>query len=179
MMARRLRKRGFDVTVTNLREEPIPLPPSQHAAGCEACVYDSASLLNLLDRCSHPGQLLAKVADTTCTLVVAIPFPYTPWYNESAVWQLPEEPLSLPLARESPAHADHNPQLHEVLRQRYPGRYQPRALTWEQHVVAMCEDLIEPLGFEVVSISRVPYLSRVSSTGSPCHHLCLTGVHGI
>jgi hypothetical protein len=94
--------------------------------------YDLITALNVIDRCARPRTLLARLTDALAPegrLVLATPFPFRPFVYDGPVAQAPREKLDL--ARDS----------------------------WEASVSALVETVIEPLGLEVTSFSRVPYLS--------------------
>jgi SAM-dependent methyltransferase len=94
--------------------------------------YDVVSLLNVLDRCDRPLSLLAKLRTALRPegrLVVALVLPYRPFVYDGALTREPTERL--------PVTA--------------PG--------WERAVSEFVTHALLPLGLEVESCSRVPYLS--------------------
>jgi SAM-dependent methyltransferase len=94
--------------------------------------YDLISLFNVIDRCPRPRSLLDTLHDALTPdgqLLLATPLPYQPFYYRGASGRRPLEAL---------------PQ---------------NAPTWEEGVVRLAEEFLELSGFEVVSVSRCPYLS--------------------
>jgi SAM-dependent methyltransferase len=94
--------------------------------------YDLISLFNVIDRCPRPRSLLDTLHDALTAdgqLLLATPLPYQPFYYRGASGRRPLEAL---------------PQ---------------NAPTWEEGVVRLAEEFLELSGFEVVSVSRCPYLS--------------------
>ena len=94
--------------------------------------YTAIACLNVLDRCDRPLSLLANLRaalDDGGLLILALVLPYEPFVYEGSRSRDPNE--RLPLSR-----AD-----------------------WEGSVVELCSRVIEPLGFQVAALSRVPYLS--------------------
>lgn len=94
--------------------------------------YDVISLLNVLDRCDKPLTLLAEARAALAPrgrLVIALVLPYRPFVYDGALSRAPAE--RLPLTRP----------------------------TWEGATSELCELALAPLGLEVESVSRVPYLS--------------------
>jgi len=98
--------------------------------------YDLVTCLNVLDRCPRPKSLLEAARAALAPggrLVIAVPLPFNAFFYDG------------------PASRDQK----ERLELSGPG--------WERSAVALVEKTLEPLGFEVETISRVPYLSRGDS----------------
>jgi len=96
--------------------------------------FDVVSCLNLLDRCSKPRSVLddcRAVLAPDGRVLLAIVLPYSPFVQKVAGTETPEEQLPL-----------------------------VRGLSFEQAVNSLVAKFIEPAGFTVQSLSRVPYLCR-------------------
>lgn len=94
--------------------------------------YDLVTCLNVLDRCPKPRSLLARARDALTAdgrLVLATPLPFRPFYYDGPRSLDPIE--KLPIAGE----------------------------TWETSLIALIESVLDPVGLEVESVSRAPYLS--------------------
>jgi hypothetical protein len=87
---------------------------------------------NVLDRCERPRSLLERLRDAVAPagrLLIALALPYSPFVYDG--------PRSLdPIERLPCDGAD-----------------------WEHAVSSLCERVLEPLGFAVQALTRVPYLS--------------------
>lgn len=84
-MARRLRRRGFEVHAVDIVE-----------AGPPASDYDVVSCLNVLDRCANPRALLRSATQALAPggrLVIALALPYRPFYYDGASTPEPSEQL--------------------------------------------------------------------------------------
>jgi SAM-dependent methyltransferase len=95
--------------------------------------YDLVTCLNVIDRCSRPRTLLSQLTSALepgGRLVLATPFPFDPFVYDGAASLDPVERLDVP--KEG----------------------------WERSVSALVENVIAPLGLEVETVSRVPYLCR-------------------
>jgi len=126
-MARRLARRGVRCHAVDLTEAPLDAPP-----------FDVVSLLNVLDRCQRPRQLLRHCLQALApggTLIVALALPYRPFYFAGPATPEPLERLQC----EPPA---------------------PRAdPSWEDGARRFIERDLLPLGLELQSFARAPYLS--------------------
>jgi SAM-dependent methyltransferase len=94
--------------------------------------FDAVSLLNVLDRCDRPLSLLGaarSALEPGGLLVVALVLPYHPFVYDSGAARAPIE--RLPISSEE----------------------------WELGAVEFVSLCLLPLGLEVVSLSRAPYLS--------------------
>ncbi|KAI5697016.1 hypothetical protein M8J75_003841 [Diaphorina citri] len=94
--------------------------------------YDVIACLNLLDRCESPIQLLTEVKGALMPngrVLIALSLPYAP-YVESTIGHTPSEYLPINSSAESI-----EPQIQELVSR-----------------------LLEPLGFTLVTWSKVPYL---------------------
>lgn len=94
--------------------------------------FDVITCLNVLDRTSHPHLLLRELYASLVPggrLVIALALPYDPFYCKGPSTPQPAERLSC------------------------------NEPTWEGAVSSFVERDLLPLGFSLVSVSRVPYLS--------------------
>ena len=94
--------------------------------------YDAIACLNVLDRCDRPLTLLANLRAGLADgglLLLALVLPYRPFVYDGGSSNEPSE--RLPLTRSD----------------------------WESCAGELCQAVIEPLGFQVEVITRVPYLS--------------------
>lgn len=94
--------------------------------------YDVICALNLLDRCSRPLTLLQQIKNAlkpNGLVLVALAWPFRPYVEFSTT-------------------NDHKPE--ELL----PVHGQ----TLEEQAASMMRDVLRPIGFEIVSWSRGPYL---------------------
>jgi SAM-dependent methyltransferase len=95
--------------------------------------YDLMTCLNVIDRCARPESLLKNLRGALSPggrLVLATPFPFDPFVYRGPRSVDPQERLAVP--RED----------------------------WEPSVTALVGNVLEPLGLEVLTVSRVPYLCR-------------------
>ncbi|MBO6934594.1 MAG: methyltransferase domain-containing protein [Deltaproteobacteria bacterium] len=95
--------------------------------------FDAIALLNVIDRTSHPISLLENLRDLMAPgawLLIATPLPLAPHVHVGPATVDPEE--MLPIDRRS----------------------------WEHAASTLESDLLRPLGYDVRSLSRVPYLCR-------------------
>lgn len=95
--------------------------------------FEVVSCLNVLDRCARPRSLLGHVREALAevgTALVSVPLPLSPHVHVGAQTLAPDEPLP------------------------------PAADTWEAGAAVLASELLEPLGFNVRSLSRAPYLCR-------------------
>jgi SAM-dependent methyltransferase len=138
-MARRLRKRGFSVvlqsdSIDTVVEDVRGLPGGEDLA---ADGFDVVAALNLCDRVSTPVTLMAQLKRAlkpgTGILILAIVVPFRPFVEGEDG------------ARIKPAEVVLNT---------------PSTGTWEAGVEALWENLIRPAGFDLVALSRVPYISE-------------------
>ena len=94
-------------------------------------------LFNVIDRCDKPLTLLSdiyKLMSDTSVLILAAVLPLKPSVeSDSGVWHTPTESIIT--------------------------RGRTCCMSYEDSVTALIEDVIEPIGYCVKSISRVPYIS--------------------
>lgn len=98
----------------------------------EGAPYDVITLLNVLDRCDHPLSLLASLRAALKDggrLVIALVLPYRPFVYDGGTSRHPTERLAL-------IHAG-----------------------FEGATNDLVDNVLLPLGLEIESVSRVPYLS--------------------
>lgn len=94
--------------------------------------YDIVSLLNVIDRTRRPRSLLRAVAAHLApggVLLLSTPLPFDPIFYDGSVTRRPEERLSI--ASEA----------------------------WEDAVLELWRNELEPLGFAPGALTRLPYLS--------------------
>lgn len=94
--------------------------------------FDAIALLNVLDRCDRPLSLLGNLRSALRSdgrLIVALVLPYRPVVYDGGLAREPTERLPI------------------------------FETTWEEATHQLVEHVLAPLGFEVESCSRVPYLS--------------------
>ena len=94
--------------------------------------FDLVSCLNVLDRTARPRRMLKRLLELLepgGRLLIALALPYQPFYYVGASTPDPLEKLSCT---------------------------EP---TWERAVNTLVERELEPLGLELISLSRAPYLS--------------------
>ncbi len=94
--------------------------------------YHAVALLNVLDRSARPASLLDAAADALTdhgVLIVSTPLPMAPFYQRGARTLDPVE--TLPVVGAS----------------------------WEAAARSLADDVLLPHGFEVVRLTRAPYLS--------------------
>jgi SAM-dependent methyltransferase len=123
-MRRRLAARGIPCRALDLGEQPMAGEP-----------FDAVALLNVLDRCQRPRQLLRHALEALKpggTLVVALALPYRPFYFDGPTTPEPLERL------------DCDPG---------PGG------AWEDGARRLLERDLLPLGLTLERFARVPYLS--------------------
>jgi SAM-dependent methyltransferase len=127
-MARRLTKRGVRCHTVDLTEAPLP-----------GAVFDAVSLLNVLDRCQRPRQLLRHCLQALApggVLIVALALPYRPFYFDGPSTPEPLERLE----------CDPGP-----------------SGTWEDGARRFIERDLLPLGLCLQCFARAPYLSAGDS----------------
>jgi len=98
--------------------------------------YDLVTCLNVLDRCPKPKSLLAAARAALAPggrLVLAVPLPLNAFFYDGPVSRNQRERLDV------------------------------SGPTWERSAALLVENTLDPLGFEVEAISRVPYLCRGDS----------------
>ncbi len=94
--------------------------------------YDLISCLNVLDRCDAPLHMLRQIHSKLSPgghLLLALVLPYQPFVESGMSQSSPSE--LLPLSEDD---------------------------SWEVSVGQLWEGTLKPLGFELVTVSRLPYL---------------------
>jgi SAM-dependent methyltransferase len=127
-MARRLTRRGVRCHALDLTEVPFGGP-----------AFDAVALLNVLDRCRRPHQLLRHCLQALApggVFVVALALPYRPFYFDGPATPDPLERLE----------CDPGP-----------------AGTWEDGARRFIERDLLPLGLGLECFARAPYLSAGDS----------------
>eukprot|EP00277_Geminigera_cryophila_P019053 CAMPEP_0179447048 /NCGR_PEP_ID=MMETSP0799-20121207/30775_1 /TAXON_ID=46947 /ORGANISM="Geminigera cryophila, Strain CCMP2564" /LENGTH=300 /DNA_ID=CAMNT_0021237263 /DNA_START=160 /DNA_END=1062 /DNA_ORIENTATION=- len=105
--------------------------------------FDVVACLNVLDRCSRPLDLLADLCRLTeprsGRVLLAVVLPFSPWVECGGMGRRkrPEQHLAL----------------------------NPRA-QWEEAVKELSSLVLQPAGFEILKISRVPYLCQGDASSS-------------
>ena len=129
MMCQRLSMRGYQVYHTGTLDR---LPA--------ALRYECILCFNVLDRCSHPRRLLqqlkGRLRSLHSRLFLATPLPLDPWFESGKRWVEPEERLAL-------------------------GGEEGKCvccMSWEESVERLSL-LLLGMGFLVLSVSRLPYVS--------------------
>lgn len=98
--------------------------------------YDLISCLNVVDRCARPRTLLHRLVEGLAPegrLILATPFPFDAFFYEGPRSVEPEERLAVPRG------------------------------DWEPSLIALVENELTPLGLEVETVTRVPYLCQGDS----------------
>ena len=102
------------------------------AAGVPDPPYDLITCLNVIDRCEKPRTLLEQLRDALANdgrLVLATPLPLNAFFYDGGLTRPPAEQLGVD------------------------------AQTWEGSVTQLVEQVLLPLGLDIETISRAPYLS--------------------
>lgn len=97
----------------------------------EECKYDIITCLNVLDRCDNPLSMLRQITDKLCpdgVLVIALVLPYEPFVENHSLQSEPSEELPI------------------------------NNTSWETGVSSLWEEVLKPLGYTPLALSRVPYL---------------------
>jgi SAM-dependent methyltransferase len=127
-MSRRLTKRGVRCHALDLSAAPL-----------EGAAFDAVSLLNVLDRCQRPRQLLRHCLLALApggVFIVALALPYRPFYFDGPTTPEPVERLECD-----------------------PGA----SGTWEDGARRFIERDLLPLGLQLECFARAPYLSAGDS----------------
>ena len=130
-MARRLNKRGVPCHTFDVTEAPLA-----------DSSFDAVSLLNVLDRCQKPRQLLRHCLQSLKTggvFIVALALPYRPFYFDGPSTPEPLERLECD-----------------------PGT-RTGAARWEDGARRFIERDLLPLGLTLECFARAPYLSAGDS----------------
>ena len=93
--------------------------------------YDLISCLNVLDRCDAPLSMLRQITDSLRpggVVLIALVLPYGPFVEKYSTQARPSE--ELPVDNSS----------------------------WEAGVNTLWENVLRPLGYSPLAVSRVPYL---------------------
>ena len=135
-MASRLREKGFDVVLESDTVENVVRETRARGGDVSEDGFDVVAALNLCDRVRSPRALLRDLKRAlkakTGILILAIVVPFRPFVeNADGTRSQPDERLDVPSAG-----------------------------SWESGVDALWTELIAPLGFDLVALSRVPYISE-------------------
>lgn len=110
--------------------------------------FDVIALLNIIDRCDKPVQLLRAargfLKSDQSYLLVATPLPLNPSVETAAGWVAPSESLV-------------DPSVCVACKA-------PKCCLWEEAVMQLVNDFFTPNGFSVRSVSRLPYISQGDHT---------------
>ncbi|XP_076854705.1 protein-L-histidine N-pros-methyltransferase isoform X2 [Brachyhypopomus gauderio] len=94
--------------------------------------YDLISCLNLLDRCDQPLELLKDIKRSLVPgsgrLILAVVLPFQPYVEMGGNWVRPKDHI------------------------------QVQGKTWEEQVTHLSVDTFQKVGFDVESVTRLPYL---------------------
>ena len=135
MMTRRLARRGYTVHHTATLSSLHP-----------SLLFDCVLCFNVLDRCARPRSLLSqlrrRLRSAASLLLLATPLPLDPWVEVGKVWRVPEESLGLEVEGGVAA----------------AGGRCAGCMGWEETVERLTLLFIE-MGFVVLSVSRLPYIS--------------------
>ena len=135
-MAARLRERGFNVVIESDTIERVVEDTRALGGDVDEDGFDVVAALNLVDRVSAPKTLLAQLRRAlrpkVGILILAVVVPFRPFVeNADGTRSVPSERLDVPSSG-----------------------------SWEAGVEALWSELIAPLGFDLVALSRVPYISE-------------------
>lgn len=127
-LVERLRERGFEAYEADLATEEAPFPDEG---------FEVVSVLNVIDRCDRPYDLIARAAEHLRPgglLILADPLPFSQQVRGIGLPGTPAQAL-------------------------------PRAEggSWEEHLSRFIEDALLPLGLRIRRVSRLPYLSKNSA----------------
>jgi SAM-dependent methyltransferase len=98
---------------------------------------DVIACLNVIDRCARPLSLLTRLRSMLAAdghLLLSVPLPLRPHVHAGGQTSDPEESL---------------PTVHDEADE-----------SWEASATSLVERLLQPLGFDLERLSRIPYLSR-------------------
>ena len=137
-MAARLRERGFSVVIESDTIERVVEDVRALGGDVDEDGFDVVAALNLVDRVRAPKTLLTQLRRAlkpkVGILILAIVVPFRPFVeNADGTRSAPAESERLDV---------------------------PSSGSWEAGVEALWSELIAPLGFELVALSRVPYISE-------------------
>ena len=139
-MIRRLKARDFQA-VLHTADVSSGVPEATLAAGVTLPVtadgaprFDCVALLNVLDRCDTPRTLMAQLRDLVLPedgrLLLAVVLPFRPFVEDGTERREPAEQLHLP----------------------------PNG-SFEESLDQLWREVLQPLGFRLEAVSRVPYMS--------------------
>lgn len=121
--------------------------------------YDLISCLNLLDRCEDPLRLLRDIRRAlvpgTGRLVVAVVIPFQPWLeigqlemNADMLWSLTVSAVDVKYCFPPPGGKWERPKEYLKI----------QGKTWEEQVNNLTNEVFRKVGFEVETLTRLPYL---------------------
>ncbi|XP_029637362.1 methyltransferase-like protein 9 [Octopus sinensis] len=97
-------------------------------------IYDVVTCLNLLDRCNEPLTILKQIKGVlrpgSGILIIALVFPFSPYVEENSVDHTSAEKLDI------------------------------KGSGFEEQLVSFVDNVLEPLGYELITFSRAPYISE-------------------
>lgn len=137
-MASRLRERGFDVVLESDSIQGVVdrVRATPGGEDLSASGFDVVAALNLVDRVDAPLTLMRQLRDAlkpnTGVLILAIVVPFRPFVERADG------------SRDKPTETVDA----------------PSSGSWESGVEALWLNLIKPAGFDLVRLSRVPYISE-------------------
>ena len=128
----------------------------------EPVSYDLISCLNVLDRCDRPLSILRQLHRRLReggVLILAVVFPFKPFVEKGVGNGVDDTPLFLsPIL---PPHINQSTHTctHTGASQAPPTEQLPvRSGRWEEGVGDLVTEVLQPLGFSLLSISTLPYL---------------------
>jgi SAM-dependent methyltransferase len=135
-MAARLRTRGFDVVLESDTIERVVRDVRELGEDLDEDGFDVVAALNLCDRIDAPVTLMSQLKRAmkpgSGILILAIVVPFRPFVEGAdGTRTTPSETVDAPSSG-----------------------------SWEAGVEALWENLIAPAGFELIRLSRVPYISE-------------------
>jgi ubiquinone/menaquinone biosynthesis C-methylase UbiE len=132
-MVKRLKERGYTVFHT-------PYINAESLPGVREGSFDVVCFNNLLDRCDHPGSMLSDARrllnPATGRLIISVVLPFSEFVEEGTVRRRPYGALPM------------------------NGHRCSDAVSLEDSLSALLTRAIIPAGFDVISISKLPYLCR-------------------
>ena len=133
--------------VYRLKEKGIKCAQSDDLSSLSTSGFDVVSCLNVLDRCSRPISLLHEIKrrlkPATGLALLAVVLPFQPFVETGALGRTSRPTESLGLGP---------------------------SMGWEESVNQLVSGVLEPAGFEIERLARVPYLCQ-GDTDTPYYSL--------
>jgi SAM-dependent methyltransferase len=150
-------------------------------------VYDVVALMNLLDRCHEPAQLLkdaTRLLKPTGLIILAIVLPYGDFVEDGGVQQRPHFPLRMSGGRARDGATFE--QVHQLAAAAAAAAAATAACASQDNLCHCCLQSVvafaaeaAAVGLEVVSVSALPYLSDANGMGDTAYEAHLTDVWGV